>query len=37
VVLAHRDSGAGVVLGDIYASRLAQCRSSLPALEHRVL
>jgi deaminated glutathione amidase len=37
-VLAMREeSGAGVVLADLDAARLAQVRTQLPALEHRVL
>ncbi len=37
-VLAERgDEGAGVVLADLSAQRLAQVRQQLPALSHRVL
>lgn len=36
-VLAVRPDGAGVVSGMIDPQRLASCRSSLPALEHRIL
>jgi nitrilase len=36
-VLAMRDTGAGVVLAQLDAQRIAQVRSQLPALEHRVL
>jgi predicted amidohydrolase len=36
-VLASRDEGAGVVLAELDAARLAQVRMQLPALEHRVL
>jgi nitrilase len=37
-VLAQRvDEGAGVVLAEISAERLAQVRQQLPALAHRVL
>jgi nitrilase len=37
-VLAERsDEGAGVVLAEIDAQRLARVRTQLPALEHRVL
>ncbi|TWO69650.1 carbon-nitrogen hydrolase family protein [Caenimonas sedimenti] len=37
-VLAERtDEGAGVVLAELSAARLAEVRSHLPALEHRVL
>jgi deaminated glutathione amidase len=37
VVLAERDEGPGIVIGDIDATRLAQVRRDLPALEHRRL
>ncbi len=37
VVLAQQAEGAGVVLADLDAGRLAQLRVQLPALEHRVL
>lgn len=37
VVLAQRETGAGVVLARLDAERLAQVRVQLPALEHRVL
>jgi nitrilase len=37
IVLAERDEGPGVVIGDIDAARLAQVRRDLPALEHRRL
>jgi nitrilase len=37
VVLAQRDTGAGVVLAELDRERLAQVRRQLPALEHRVL
>jgi nitrilase len=37
VVLAERDEGPGVVVGDIDPERLAQVRRDLPALEHRRL
>lgn len=36
-VMAQRDSGAGVVCCDMNASALAQRRTQLPALSHRVL
>ncbi len=36
-VLASRDEGAGVVLAELDAARLAQVRMQLPALQHRVL
>ncbi|MBS0610904.1 MAG: carbon-nitrogen hydrolase family protein [Proteobacteria bacterium] len=36
-VLAQRDEGAGVVLGELDADHLQQLRRQLPALEHRVL
>jgi nitrilase len=31
------ESGPGIVVGDIDPARIAHCRSSLPALAHRVL
>jgi nitrilase len=37
VVVAQRETGAGVVLADLDAERVAQVRRQLPALEHRVL
>jgi predicted amidohydrolase len=38
VVLAVREAeGAAVVLAEIDAARLAQVRTQLPALDHRVL
>jgi nitrilase len=36
-VLARLEEGAGVVTGEIEPARLAQLRTQLPALEHRVL
>ena len=36
-VLASRPDGAGVVFGDIDPQVIAACRSSLPALDHRIL
>ena len=36
-VLAVRPTGPGVVLGTVDPQRIASCRSSLPALAHRVL
>jgi predicted amidohydrolase len=36
-VLGMREQGAGVVFAQLDAARLAQVRSQLPALEHRVL
>jgi len=36
-VLAVHPTGAGVVLGTVEPQRIASCRSSLPALAHRVL
>lgn len=36
-VLAQRDEGAGVVAATLGRDRLAQLRTQLPALEHRVL
>jgi deaminated glutathione amidase len=37
VVLGQRETGAGVVVADLDAQRLADVRRQLPALEHRVL
>jgi nitrilase len=37
LVLAQRESGAGVVLAELDGERLAQVRRQLPALDHRVL
>ncbi|HEX2545648.1 MAG TPA: carbon-nitrogen hydrolase family protein [Ramlibacter sp.] len=37
VVAQREEEGAGVVLADLDAARLAQVRSQLPALDHRVL
>jgi len=37
VVLASRDEGPGVVVGDVDLARIADLRRSLPALAHRVL
>ena len=37
VLAAREEAGAGVVLADLDAARLAQVRAQLPALEHRVL
>jgi deaminated glutathione amidase len=37
VVLANRPDGPGVVFGDVDPQVIARCRSSLPALAHRVL
>ncbi len=36
-VLASRPDGAGVVSGDVDPQVIAACRSSLPALDHRIL
>ncbi len=36
-VLAQQPEGAAVVLSELDAARLAQCRTQLPALSHRVL
>ncbi|HUD25234.1 MAG TPA: carbon-nitrogen hydrolase family protein [Burkholderiaceae bacterium] len=36
-ILAERDEGPGVVMGEVDPSRIAECRQSLPALRHRVL
>ena len=37
VVIAERDEGPGIVIGDIDAERLEQVRRDLPALQHRSL
>ena len=36
-VLAERDEGPGVIVGDIDPERIAQVRRELPALSHRLL
>ena len=36
-VLAQQAQEPGVVCGELDSARLAQCRSQLPALQHRVL
>ncbi|MDR1936560.1 MAG: carbon-nitrogen hydrolase family protein [Candidatus Accumulibacter sp.] len=36
-VIARRDKGEGVVIGEIDHARIAEVRASLPALSHRVL
>lgn len=36
-VLARRDKGEGVIIGELDHARIAEVRSSLPALTHRVL
>ncbi|MDR0379056.1 MAG: carbon-nitrogen hydrolase family protein [Candidatus Accumulibacter sp.] len=36
-VIARRDKGEGVVIGEIDPARIAEVRASLPALGHRVL
>ena len=36
-ILAQRDQGAGVVVGELDAQRLSAVRAQLPALTHRVL
>ncbi|HSO45153.1 MAG TPA: nitrilase-related carbon-nitrogen hydrolase, partial [Rhodoferax sp.] len=36
-VLAERATGPGVVLADLSWEAMTQCRSRLPALEHRLL
>jgi len=37
VVVAERDEGPAIVIGDIDPERLAQVRRDLPALQHRSL
>ncbi|MDR3300644.1 MAG: carbon-nitrogen hydrolase family protein [Candidatus Accumulibacter sp.] len=36
-VLARRDKGEGIVIGELDHARIAEVRASLPALSHRVL
>ena len=36
-IVARREKGAGVVIGELDHARIAEVRSSLPALTHRVL
>ena len=36
-ILARRDKGPGVVIGDLDHARIAEVRASLPALKHRVM
>ena len=36
-VVAERETGPGVIAGDVDPARLAQVRAELPALSHRVL
>jgi nitrilase len=36
-ILAQREEGPGVVMGEVDPARIAECRQSLPALKHRVL
>jgi predicted amidohydrolase len=36
-VLARREEGPGVVVGEVDPVRIVECRQSLPALKHRVL
>ncbi len=36
-IVARRDKGAGVVVGELDHARIAEVRTSLPALTHRVL
>ena len=37
VILARREKGEGVVVGEIDHERIAEVRTSLPALKHRVM
>jgi nitrilase len=37
VLAVRKEEGAGVVLTDLDAARLAQVRTQLPALDHKVL
>ena len=36
-VVALREAGEGVVVGEVDLDRMDACRASLPALTHRVL
>ena len=36
-VVAKREEGAGLVVGDVDLARIEECRTALPALQHRVL
>ena len=36
-IVARRDEGPGVVVGDVDPARIAEVRANLPALAHRVL
>lgn len=36
-IIARREKGAGVVIGDLDHARIADVRASLPALKHRVM
>jgi deaminated glutathione amidase len=36
-IVSRKESGPGIVVGDIFPARIAQCRASLPALDHRIL
>jgi nitrilase len=35
VVIAEKEEGPGIIVGDVDASRIAQVRRDLPALAHR--
>ncbi|CAN5543876.1 carbon-nitrogen hydrolase family protein [soil metagenome] len=37
VVLVQREEGEGLVIGDIDIARVTQCRTQLPALDHRTM
>jgi deaminated glutathione amidase len=37
MILAERDEGPGIVVGDVDPARIAEVRSQLPALTHRVM
>jgi nitrilase len=36
-IVAEREEGPGIVIGDIDPARIAEVRAQLPALSHRVL
>jgi nitrilase len=36
-IVAEREEGAGIVVGDVDPARIAEVRAQLPALSHRVL
>ena len=36
-IVASKDEGPGIVVGDVDPARVAEARSKLPALTHRVM